>query len=402
MKVSLAQDFRRKVEAVEYDATVYDATGFSQEALFASGSQDVTPPTLGGPAIISSVTASEVNTFESGVPTYGVRVGWEVPEEQVSRAVAFRIYARPLPRAQYDIPNEVDRNRIPWRLVRETDGTSRSIRITGDDVVVGAPLEVSVVAVSRSGQTSRPNSGTRRIVSVLGFLPQRNSKSALAVARYGGRLRIAGAGLNETGGLEVRQGGWILGMPIASEAGGSATAFVDEFADGNDNAAGDGSVLMIGRDRLASGQFASDQVKTFSTNELHEDDAQADVIAVRQEDFGYSSVPTGGTGAPALSGLVESDGVVSIDPASSSLAPSWTSSVFDLTNVGRYRVNFAVEAWQIHPATAQDFEDKPGDGWWAENWTGEGPLRTWFGYRYAPNMVPQYQIRLSTTSSPTA
>jgi len=399
-RIGLADQFVRRIFAVAYDEDVFEIKPNDVAAIGEFAALSVKPTDTGEAVAPNSITATEASVADAvtGAVQTSVWVSWGLAPADEARVHRFRVFVRRIRGLR-----EREEAIAPWSQVAELSGQAREYRITGAQVTPGQRVDVAVQPITKRGASFGLAQLPAYQVSIRGRVQRSDVYTAPTVTRYGPELRIEGTvGNGRHGALEARQGGWLLGLPIASGEGGVDVLQTNAYADASDNAAGDTALPLYVRERLGSGSYASGQVYRFATDELKEEDAQSDDVAVRQEDSGFTSTPPGGTNAPILTDAVIDGGKVVIDPASSSLNPSWTSSYFDVGEAARYRVNFSLEAFQVHPATWEDFADETFDSIWASDWTAEGPLVEEWDSRFSSNIRAVYEIRFSDTADPTA
>ncbi len=399
-RISLADNFRRKIFAVAYDEDVFALKALDFGAIGESASIKVQPTDTGAAVAPATITATEATVADqvTGAVQTSVWVSWSISPAEESRVHRQRIFVRRIRGVR-----EREEATTGWSQVAELSGQAREYRITGSNATPGQRIDVAVQPITKRGASFGLAQLPAFQLSIRGRVQRTDTYSTPSVDRYGPRLRVEGTISNgRQGSLEVRQGGWLLGMPLGASEGGVDVFQLDSYADGSDNADGETALPLIIRERLGSGSYAGRQDYVFATDELKEDDAQADDVAVRQEDFGFNATPPGGTGTPIFTATTISSGKVVIDPASSSLNPSWTSSYFDTGTAARYRVNFSIQAWQVHPATWEDFADEPMDGIWASDWTFEGPLVEEWDSPFSSNMRAIFEIRYTDGANPTS
>jgi hypothetical protein len=399
-RISLADNFRRKIFAVAYDEDVFALKAMDTSAIGELAALGVQPTDTGAAVAPATITATEASVADqvTGAVQTSVWVSWSLNPADESRVHRQRIFVRRIRGVR-----QREESTTGWSQVAELSGQAREYRITGSNATPGQRIDVAVQPITKRGASFGLAQLPAFQLSIRGRVQRTDTYSTPSVDRYGPRLRVEGTISNgRQGSLEVRQGGWLLGMPLGASEGGVDVFQLDSYADGSDNADGETALPLIIRERLGSGSYAGRQDYVFATDELKEDDAQADDVAVRQEDFGFNATPPGGTGTPIFTATTISSGKVVIDPASSSLNPSWTSSYFDTGTAARYRVNFSIEAWQVHPATWEDFADEPMDGIWASDWTFEGPLVEEWDSPFSSNMRAIFEIRYTDGANPTS
>ena len=399
-RISLADNFRRKIFAVAYDEDVFAEKALDTSAIGELAALGVQPTDTGAAVAPATITATEASVADqvTGAVQTSVWVSWSINPADESRVHRQRVFVRRV-RGIRDREQAI----TGWSQVAELSGQAREYRITGSNATPGQRIDVAVQPITKRGASFGLAQLPAFQLSIRGRVQRTDTYSTPSVDRYGPRLRVEGTISNgRQGSLEVRQGGWLLGMQLGASEGGLDVFQLDSYADGSDNADGETALPLIIRERLGSGSFAGRQDYVFATDELKEDDAQADDVAVRQEDSGFNATPPGGTGTPIFTATTIDSGKVVIDPASSSLNPSWTSSYFDTGTAARYRVNFSIEAWQVHPATWEDFADEPMDGIWASDWTFEGPLVEEWDSPFASNIRALFEIRYTDGADPTS
>lgn len=399
-RIGLAQDFRRRIEAVGYDATIYDEAALSFANQNVNTLLPIQPPRRGSGVRVRGLTAIEATIADqvTGQLTPTIFASWNVPDDERHRVQEFVIYARTVTQ---DLVSFGELERVRVNEIARVGRDENSVQLAGHLIAIGSQIQLFVQARTFEGAVTPPLSCPSTFVTMRGNIQRQDYDGSAFANRYGQRIDFNPVLRNGRGAtLEVRQGGWILGMRIASGEGGSDSLQVDEFADASDNSAGDGAMLVVARERLSSGEYAGHYTQTFGTDELHDEGLDADTFAVRQEDHGFSATPPGATGSPVLTEMtVAPDGVVTITPGSPSLNPSWQSSTFDTGLARRYRVNFSIRAWQIHPAGWSNI-DAGWDSLTASNWSWEGPLFEPWDHSFETNMVPKFEIRYSTSSTP--
>jgi len=399
-RIGLADNLTRRIFAVAYDEDVFTIKANDVSAIGEAAALSVKPTDTGEAVAPTQITATEASVSDSvtGAVQTSLWVSWGVQPSDESRVHRFRVFVRRVRQNR-----EREEATAPWSQVAELSGQAREYRITGSQVTPGQRVDVTVQPVTKRGASFGLAQLPAFQLPIRGRVHRTDTYTTPSVDRYGPRLRVEGTISNgRQGSLEVRQGGWLLGMQLGASEGGLDVFQLDSYADGSDNADGDTALPLIVRERLGSGSFAGRQDYVFATDELKEEDAESDLVAVRQEDFGFNATPTGGTGIPISTATTIDSGKVVIDPASSSLNPSWTSSYFDTGSAARYRVNFSIEAWQVHPATWEDFADEPMDGIWASDWTFEGPLVEEWDSPFASNVRAVFEIRYTDGADPTS
>ena len=217
--ISRSSDLSADFEWVEYNADV-----FADDAV-----EDTSPPDTGDGAPRDKVgiqiypgsgqlSSSALTEPSPGFFVTRVFTAWIPSPGGRDRILGSRVFWR-------ELPDDV-RTIGGWELAATVDGAQANASFTLPGVEVGALIEVSVVVISPHWTAIPPEAGLRSTTRIDGLAWAPVAPTSIGADLRGGQAVYEAAYADEATGatttralaLELRRGGWVLGVPIAARS----------------------------------------------------------------------------------------------------------------------------------------------------------------------------------------
>lgn len=396
--IEQAENMRKKVKWIEYDATIFDDVAsettesnffgndpnddrwrnspFSDQPLDANRADDAR--LLDGP--VDLLVKDRVAAKGGGGRTTRLGVSWRWQGHEVARVGGVRVFARVATPNTYNsagVPQPVESR---WWLVGEEEGpaTSSSIELPRA-AVAGTVYDVAVQGVTKAGTRRRPDRCpiVRHSFRGLGRGPA--ALGNVAAEQVNDKLRLSWVAPTVEQDLqaEVRRGGWVLGTTVwVGPASDGLTPWLSDWA-GAVSGEEFGTYVAA---RASSGAYGLRTRIEHTPAPFTLGIGFPTMFAAQAwEEYadGWKTDTSPPAGDPTLTNLQRhADGYLEFSGGVSGNYQTWDAITTPPTNKQRQPVRAYVEATieaeQIHPATWDSMGLAWGDPEFAR-WTWEGP-----------------------------
>lgn len=360
------QRFRNRLRLVTYDSADYPDPDTIDVIASTESPPGGTPSPKTGelpdPPLDLRVIEEAIRDADSGTLRRTLYVAWTPSPTTVRRISHTNVWLR-------DEASGLD------SMVGRVDGPRTVFRIPENTLLAGTSYSIAIQEVTRDGTRRSLLRAPRVALTARGAWPVPVAPTGLSQNRVGDRLYyyFTAAQVERNAFFELRRGGIFVGDEVcmipALLRGYGPT---EDWARWHDDADGNGSPTMFLRTVLPNGVKGAPLRVEGATPAIPT--GGEIVVEEYAQDNGWDNAFTGGS-APVKT-RVQTNPATAFLPESISFS-SGTDFIYDFGSIvlGRARavhVSFAIEGYQIHPKTVEEFV-LPNDDPAFASWTVEGP-----------------------------